>query len=144
MISTKQTALIHLAKKQLGLDEETYRAILAAYGGVGSARDLDLEGFDRVMAYLKKLGFESTWSKRTFGDRRGMASPSQVDLIRHLWREWSDHPDDGAGLNHWLGGHFGVSALRFLDPAGAQKAIPALRAMNKRKLAKAAGEPLDA
>jgi hypothetical protein len=145
MISRKQIALIKIAVKRLGLDDETYRGILAAEAGVDSSRDLDLEGFDRVMARFKRLGFVSDWSKRTFGADRapGMASPAQVDLIRHLWREWSDNAG-GAGIDRWLEGHFSVSSLRFLDAGGAQKAITALRAMKRRKLARATQSPKEA
>jgi hypothetical protein len=142
MISAKQAALIHVAKKQLGLDEASYREVLSAYGGVSSARELDAEGFDRVMAGFNRLGFKSSWNARTFGDRRGMTTPRQIDMIRGLWREWSGK-HDGAGLDHWLENRFGVTALRFLDLDGAHKAITALRSMKARKLAKAASEPMD-
>ena len=129
----------------LGLDDATYRGILAAEAGVDSSRQLGLEGFDRVMARFKQLGFVSDWTARTFGHGRapGMASPGQVDLIRHLWREWSDNGSD-AGLDHWLEHTFAVSSLRFLDAAGARNAITALKSMKRRKLAEAAQIAQDA
>lgn len=137
MISAKQIGLIHVAAKQLALPEDTYRAILRQHGGVGSAGDLDPLGFERVMAYFNALGFRSTWMRRTYGERRGMASPRQVNLIRHLWRDWSGG-DDEAAIGKWLDGHFGVAALRFVTSEVAQKAITALRQMARRKAAKAA------
>jgi hypothetical protein len=143
VISAGQCKLIHVARRQLQLTEDDYRAILDGYGGVASARDLDHEGFDRVMAYFNQCGFVSTWKKRTFGNRPGMASPGQVDLIRKLWRAWSDNSDQEASLNRWLENKFGISALRFLDPAGASKAITALRAMGARKRDRAPQVPAE-
>lgn len=127
-----QIALVHLAKKQLGWGEEMYRAVLYKLGGVVSAKDLDQDGFALVMEYATSYGFRSDWTKRTYGKRRGMATPKQVDLVRDLWREWSG-ADDDAGLNKWLDRSFGVAALRFATPDVASKAITALRSMIQRK-----------
>jgi phage gp16-like protein len=131
-ITPKQIALIHIAKKQLALTEDIYRAILAHKGGVTSADQLDKPGFNAVMAYLTACGFRSTWTQRTYGRRDGMASPRQIDLIRDLWHQWSDSKDD-ADLNRWLERSYGVSALRFLDSTAAAKAIAGLKAMVRRK-----------
>jgi hypothetical protein len=102
MISTKKIALVHVAAKQLGFDDDMYRAVLRQHGGgVTSARDLDQDGFRGVMAYFNAWGFRSSWTQRTYGVRPGMATPAQVELIRKLWREWSGD-DDEAALNHWV------------------------------------------
>lgn len=145
MPTRKQIALIKVAANQLGLEDDVYRTVLRDHGGVESAKDLDYLGFDRVMKHFAACGFRSTWTRRSFGNRPGMASPAQVTLIRHLWREWSDTAaDDDVGLNHWLESHFGFSALRFLDPGGAHAAITALKAMRDRKRAKAQRSPQEA
>lgn len=132
MISAKQIALVHVAVKQLKLDDDTYRAVLAQHGGgAESAKDLDHDGFRAVMEFFNRCGFRSTWTKRTFGVRPGMATPGQVDLIRKLWREWSG-ADDEAALNRWLERFYHVTALRFLPRQEAGKAVNGLRAMTKR------------
>eukprot|EP01037_Dinobryon_pediforme_P021832 gene21832-22807_t len=115
-ITVKQVALIHVAKRQLGLDDDSYRAILQACGRVDSAADLDAAGFHAVMAYFTACGFRSTWTQRTFGKRHAMASPQQVDMIHKLWLEWSGS-DDASALNKWIERSYHVSALRFLDAA---------------------------
>ena len=127
-----QIALVHLAKKRLGWDDDMYRAVLFKLGGVLSAKELDQDGFALVMEYANSWGFRSDWRERTYGKRRGMASPKQVDLIRDLWRKWSG-ADDDAGLNKWLERSFGVAALRFATPDVASKAITGLRRMIQRK-----------
>lgn len=135
-ITPKQISLIHVAKKQMALSEEMYRAILVNKGGVDSAASLDPCGFEAVMSYLTACGFQSTWTKRTFGHRPRMATPRQIDLIRELWQQWSDGKSD-AELNQWIERSYRVSALRFLDATNGAKAISGLKAMIRRKLAKA-------
>lgn len=134
-----QLALIHLAKKQLGFEDDMYRAILHKLGGVESAKDLDAAGFKAVMEYFNSWGFKSTWRERTYGERPGMASPRQVELIRKLWHEYSG-ADDGAALNKWLERTCKLSALAFLTPQAAQAAITGLKKMIARKPATASGD----
>jgi hypothetical protein len=132
MITSAQTKILHVARRQLALEEEDYRSILTAYGGVTSARDLDADGFTMVMHRFAELGFRSTSAKRNFGQRAGMASPRQIGLIRTLWRQWASDASD-VSLDHWLEHHFKISSLRFLDVATAAKVIPALKAMTARE-----------
>lgn len=139
-ITNKQLALVHVAKRQLRLDEDAYRAILHSHGSVESARDLDADGFALVMHRFEELGFRSDASKRTYGVRPGFASPRQVAFIRRLWAEWADAGDGDAALNHWLEKHFKVSAVRFLDDHAAHQAISALKVMTARKAGAGAGQ----
>jgi phage gp16-like protein len=132
MITAKQITVVHLAKARLGLEDDMYREILQKLGGVASAKQLDAAGFEAVMEYFASCGFQSTWRKRTFGNRPGMATPPQVDLIRGLWRDFSG-ADDEAALNKWLERSFHITALRFLDKVMAQKAITGLKKMLARK-----------
>lgn len=133
-ITSKQISLLHVAKKQLNLADEDYRAVLLRYGRRESARDLDQSGFDHVMKYMTAIGFRSTWTKRTFGYRPTMATPAQVDLIRSLWVKYLGKPDvNDTELNNWLGRFQKISALRFVDNKKAAKVISALRAMVARQ-----------
>jgi len=131
-ISRRQIALVHVARAQLGMSDESYRDVLRLHAGVDSATDLDAVGFEIVMARFHQLGFTSSWHARNLGDRRGMATAKQVALIRSLWREFSGGDDERA-LGRWLERSFGVSALRFLDAPSTSKAITALKAMARRK-----------
>lgn len=49
--------LIHIAKSQLGLDDESYRELLQECAGVESSKDLDAMGFKSVLGELERLGF---------------------------------------------------------------------------------------
>ena len=72
-----QLAKIHIAKKQLGMDDEEYRAMLHSVARVTSAADLDLHGRERVIAHLKRCGARFT--------RRSYAPGSPGALMAHIW-----------------------------------------------------------
>lgn len=134
--SRKQTSLIHVAVKQLGLTDGQYRAILRAVAGVDSSKDLDTMGFELVMQYLMSLGFRSDFTKTFYGYRHGMATPAQLTLIRRLWSEYTDGKGTEATLGKWLDRTFKVSAARFVTADQAPKAIAALRAMKAQRARK--------
>ena len=135
-ITEKQITLMHVARSQTEVDEPTYSDFLQRYGGVNTSSDLDQRGFALMMAFFRSQGFKDRPAvpthDRSYGERPGFASPAQLGLIRNLWAEWSDGPDE-AGLVTWLERSYRVSALRFLKSATASKAITALKAMKRRK-----------
>lgn len=73
--------LIHVAKREQGLDEPTYRAILKAQGGNESLAAMRLEGMKKVLDYLKAQGFKV---RKTKTDRRQAAGPD-ARKVRALW-----------------------------------------------------------
>lgn len=52
-----QLAQIHIAKAQLGLDEDTYRAVLKDVAGVDSASDLSAKGRRDVLKRFESKGW---------------------------------------------------------------------------------------
>jgi hypothetical protein len=56
-IGQKKKALIHIAKEDLHLDEESYRQILKGVAGVESSTQLAEEGFEKVMRRFQEMGF---------------------------------------------------------------------------------------
>lgn len=67
---------IHLGKKQLGMDDDTYRAMLQTIGGVKSSKDLTPEGLDKVIRHLEKSGAKFTAAKKHGRKPRNMGSAS--------------------------------------------------------------------
>ncbi|HEX4196748.1 MAG TPA: regulatory protein GemA [Caulobacteraceae bacterium] len=132
MLHKSKLALLRVAKAQLGLGDDDYRAILENFGGTHSASHLDGRGFDAVMDRFRGLGFTSSSRRRSFGERDGMASPGQVAAIRKLWTAYADAPTE-ASLNAFLERQAKVSALRFLNASKAGPVITALKAMVERK-----------
>jgi hypothetical protein len=90
-VTSGQLALIHVAKKELGLQDEDYRSILELYGGFSSSKHLTLEGFERVMNHLERLGFKSTNAKPPANapdrDPDGLPYPAQLKMIEHLFEQ---------------------------------------------------------
>ena len=58
VIGRKKKALIHIAKDNLHLNEESYRQILKGVAGVDSSTELNREGFERVMKRFQEMGFK--------------------------------------------------------------------------------------
>jgi len=56
-IGRKKKALVHIAKEDLHLDEESYRQILKGVAGVESSTQLSVEGFEKVMRRFEEMGF---------------------------------------------------------------------------------------
>lgn len=133
MPTTKQTALLHVAKKRLGISDEDWRALLKRAAGVKSSADLDRAGFERMMETLHHLGFTSDFAKEHLGHRPGWATAAQHALIEDLWRAVTDGEGDAAGLDRWIAKRFGVSGLRFADAEIARKIIGGLKNWRARK-----------
>jgi hypothetical protein len=125
--------LIQVAKRQLAMEDDDYRTLLAAAAGVTSSRELTEAGFRQVMDAFARLGFTSTGAAANFGRRTGFASAGQVATIRRLWADFTAGEGTEATLRQWLEGHWRVSALRFLTAEQAPKVIAALRAMVRRR-----------
>ena len=68
---------IHLAKKQLGMDDDTYRAMLLTIGGVKSSKDLTNEGLNKVIGHLEKSGAKFTSPKKTGRKPHSLPSSSE-------------------------------------------------------------------
>lgn len=57
MISKGKLAQIHIAKQQLGLSDDEYRAILARTAGVSSSKQLTNRNVGNVLDEFRRLGF---------------------------------------------------------------------------------------
>jgi len=139
MVSRGQIKLIHLAKGRLGLSQEEYVEILLLFGGVRSSKELDPEGFFRVMEHFRELGFEAHFSgifappgetHKKPGVLIEMVTPGQRALIRQLESElgWADNP---ARLENFIIKRFSIKRIR--TKVQAIKVIEALKAMLERK-----------
>lgn len=137
-LARNKVAVIQVARQQLGLTDEDYRAMLSNIAGATSSKDLDDDGFEAVMFRLHQLGFRSTWNKANLGYRGAMATPRQVAKIRHLWGQFTDGKGTDASLGKWLEDKFKVSSLRFLEADPARKVIGALNGMAAKKSVRAA------
>lgn len=149
-------AKIHLAKKQLGLSEEHYRAIVAGVGGVESCADLTLDELGEVLAQLEKLGFEPRQSESLSPRSRDKERKSQSDRLVALWINLyqagavknRSHQALQEFVLKFLGKNVtilpGVDPLEALSWRQKQRAIGALEKwLDKAKNPPASGIPLD-
>src|SRR3990170_7276726 len=58
VIGRKKKALVHIAKEDLRLEEESYRQILKGVAGVESSTQLTVEAFEKVMKRFQEMGFK--------------------------------------------------------------------------------------
>ena len=73
-------AKIHVAKAQLGLDDDTYRALLARIAGVRSAKELNKRQIGAVLAEFERLGFKPKPAKKA-GRAVPKAAPDRAAMI---------------------------------------------------------------
>ena len=73
-------AKIHIAKAQLGLDDDTYRALLARIAGVRSAKDLNKRQIGAVLAEFERLGFKPKAPTKP-GRAAPKAAPDRAAMI---------------------------------------------------------------
>lgn len=132
MIARELLAKIHVAKKQLDLDEDDYRAMLRAEAGVASARDLDDAGARRVMLWFDNHGFKRTGtSKGTAADRRPIVQKARALWISlHQLDEVSNRSDKA--LDAFAKKVTGKDTLHFCTNGEAGKVVEALKAWAER------------
>lgn len=114
MISKGKLAQIHIAKAQLGLSDDDYRAILARTAGVNSAKDLTNRTVGGVMHEFRRLGFEPKPAKKA--GRKAPRPPrarqkvmSKIEaMLTHAGRPWAYA--DGVAKRM-----FGVERVDWLD-----------------------------
>lgn len=122
-------AAIHVAKKQLGLDEDTYRAALVSITGKASAKDMTEAERNKVVAVFRDRGSKPA--------EKGLQGPFAKKL-QALWiSAWNlgivRDRSDGAMLA-FIKRQTGIDHTRFLiDAADARKAVEALKGWMARE-----------
>lgn len=125
---------IHVAKKKLALQDDSYRAILLRVGGAESCKDMTVKQLEAVLEEFKRFGFKAT-AKRRAGPRK-MADGAEVSKIRALWLdlyhlgELRDSSEEA--LAHFASRCTKVRALQWLTSAQVDIVIKALRGWLER------------
>lgn len=119
-------AKIHIAKKELALQDAEYRALLLRVGKVDSAKLLSERAAIAVIDEFKRLGWKPRESTRPAAER------AEIRKIYALWGALHSGPLDRDALRAWVLGRFQVAAPEFLKPAQAREAIEQLKAWQRR------------
>jgi hypothetical protein len=152
-----QLARIHIARKQLGLDEPTYRAALRESSGKASAGDMTYQEASLVIRHFEARGFQPQSAERRaqsgeaqsaerkaqsgkglnamryadLAGRPGMASPQELRKIEAMWADVA-YGDPAATLRKFLMRTQRVTDLRFLTARAAWEVIEAIKAIGAR------------
>ncbi|MGH6879474.1 gp16 family protein [Hypericibacter sp.] len=127
----KMLSKIHIAKKDLALDDGTYRALLKRVTFKESSKACDAAELDLVIREFKRLGWKGDKPGGKRAGRRPMAQTDQASKIRALWLslyhlgEVEDPSEDA--MARFVTRMTGVEALQWLGPDQANIAIKALR-----------------
>lgn len=138
--------LIHVAKRELSLDDENYRALLESVTGKTSSKDMDVTELNAVLAAMRRSGFGagSPPAPLQKGGGRKFYSPasrhkekkSQADKVRALWitlgqRGIVRDPSEAA-LNKFCKRVCGCDRLDWATSRQANRLIEALKEMGER------------
>lgn len=115
----KEVAKIHIAKNELGMDDETYRAMLHTVGKVSSSKALDHAGRAKVLEHLKACG----WKPKNAIMKARPSDDAKIKLCRALWIEL-----------HELGKVYNPEAAALQRYAQRQTKIARLEWMNDKQL----------
>lgn len=130
-------AQIHIAKKQLGLDDDTYRAMLWGVARVRSAADLDHAGRAKVLAHLKACGFKSKPpTKPTPGRPRNMDHPTRGPMLGKVEALLLDAGRSWAYAHGMAKQMFKVDALDFCHEGQLHALVAALEVDKRRRAMK--------
>lgn len=122
-------AMLHIAKKELALDDETYRDLLERVTGRRSARDMSAAELGKCIDELKTRGFRP----------KRKAPRSSDPHVRKIWALWRQLGDDGhlrspdrPALRAFVKRMTGVENPDWLTQAQANTVIEALKAWLER------------
>ncbi|MGL5814931.1 MAG: gp16 family protein [Aeromonas sp.] len=153
---TRLIRLVQVGRRSLGLDEETYRELLAQQSGKRSAAELTLQELEKVLAAMKGAGFKptvkrpvkETTSKRLSPARRTQIKTAEIGVIRAVWITMYRHGllRDGSetALNHYverqtvrLNKGIGVAEVAWLSEELAYPVLESLKNWHKREMVEA-------
>ena len=130
--------LIHVAKRDLSMDDDTYRAILQRIGKKASSADLTIPELEKVLEHLKRSGFKVRSNAKP---SRPLAQDGESKKIRALWLFLHElgavkNPSEEA-LAAYVKRIAGVDALQWIDGEQAERLIETMKKWAMRFLPQA-------
>jgi len=125
---SKIIQLIHIAKAQIGLTDEDYRAVLESTAKKTSCSDMTVFELNGVLKAMKKLGFKVKKMETREEEIGWDASKEQMDYIKGMWECVARDKSDRA-LYKFIKRITGADHPRFMRSVDSQKVILALRKM---------------
>lgn len=129
----RQLGRIHQAKKQLNLDDDTYRALLQRVTGKGSSADMTTDESNQVLREFARLGFKEAdqqTRKRAYAGRpRNIAD---VPMLRKVEALLADAKRPWSYAHATAKRMFGRDRVEFLRHDELHKLVMALQTDAKR------------
>jgi len=127
-------AKIHVARKDRGLDDLTYKATIFRLIKKESCSQASLAELDKIIKYFKE---EFGWVEDKKYTNPSKKPGSQQALIQKYWQDLAAtgtlHNPTDQGLRAFISNQTGISDIRFLKRSeDANKVIEALKAMLSR------------
>ncbi|MCC8341592.1 regulatory protein GemA [Pseudomonas stutzeri] len=116
-------AKIHIAKAQLGLDDDTYRALLARVAGVRSAKDLNRRQVGLVIAEFQRLGWQPAPARKA--GRQPKPTPDRKALIGKIEAFLAEAERPWAYADAMALRMFKVERVEWLDSGQLQRLVAA-------------------
>lgn len=138
----RQLAQIHIAKKQLCMDDETYRAMLWTIGRVRSSGDLGDQGRRQVLDHLKGRGFKPKAppkEKSSSWDWVNKAAPDRQALLRKIAVMLKDADREKAYVDAIAKHMFHVERVDFCPPDQLWRIVATLESDKKRREKRSGG-----
>ncbi|MBF7689599.1 gp16 family protein [Acinetobacter pollinis] len=123
----QRLATIHVAKKSLGLDDDTYRDLLEQVTGERSAKHLNDDQLIKVLKHFEHLGF----AKKDFGQKPDVAFSKQnlINKIEAILADHKLHWNYAKGIAKKM---FNKEALEFCSVNELYRIVAALEYKKKR------------
>lgn len=121
---------IHIAKKDLGMDDDTYRAVLSRVAGVRSAKDLNPRQSAAILAEFARLGWKP--AAKMAGRKPPDPAPDRAKLIGKIEAFLSEAKRSWAYVDGMALRMFKVERVEWLDPGQLHKLVAALTYDAKR------------
>jgi phage gp16-like protein len=137
---------VQIAKKQLALTDDDYRAILLRVTGKTSSTECGPSQLDELLREFKRLGWKPATGKAGGKQRRPLSKEAQHRMIYAVWTDLRPHlaVGDESTLRAFVRRQTktpahpeGIDAVEFLDAAMANRVLEGLKAWLKRARAKA-------
>lgn len=123
----RDLAKIHVAKKQLALSDEDYRAMLWTIGRVRSSGDLDAHGRRKVLAHMQSRGF------RPRATGRPVPADSRAAMLGKIRAMLADEGRADAYGDALAKRIAKCERLEWCQPDGLRKVIAALNYDRRRR-----------
>lgn len=143
---TRLIRLIHVARRDIDMADDTYRALLARLcGGKTSSADCSVPELERIIDHLKKAGFKVRKPKAAKpAESRPLATDPESRKLRALWillhQVGATDSASESSLAVYIRGRAGVDALQFVKPSDRHALIEGLKSWAARVLPAAIDE----